>query len=49
MICKKCGWHLDDAISKSICQDCKVPLHFMRGTKEEIEKKTAEIMKNIKV
>jgi hypothetical protein len=44
LLCKKCGWFLDDAITKSKCQDCKIDLTILKGDKDKIEKRTMELV-----
>lgn len=43
LFCPECGWRLDGEIGmKPECPDCKSHLILLRGTKEEIDRKTME-------
>lgn len=44
LFCPNCGWKSDDNDigMKPECPDCKNPLNYISGTKEEIEKHMAK-------
>ncbi len=46
IFCTSCGWHIDNAGTVRHCRDGK--LWTVRGTVEEVEKETTDILKEIK-